>query len=84
VTQRSSFPGLAGAAPRSFFGRGSVGAPPPVVPDFALSNTTVATSWGIQVVGELIPINAPPGVIFRIKETPGATGDEADLAVVNG
>lgn len=86
MTQRSSFPGLAGAAPRSFFGRGSVGAPPPPepVPDFVLSNDTVATAWGVVLVGTLTPINAPAGAFFRLKQTAGLSGDESGYAVVNG
>ena len=57
---------------------------PTASPDFTLSNATVATIWGTVTVGELTPINAPPGVTFRLVQTSGAVGDEAGLAVVNG
>lgn len=85
MTQRFSFPGIAGAAPRSFFGRAADGVPPPEpVPDFALSNDTVATAWGVVLVGTLTPINAPAGAYFRLKQTAGLSGDESGYAVVNG
>lgn len=54
------------------------------VPDFTLSNATVATTWGTVQVGTLTPINAPPGAYFVLVEGTGAIGDEAGLAVVNG
>lgn len=75
MIQRFTFPGLAPPVPRSFMGRaGSAG-----VPDFSLSNSSVATSWGTAIVGELIPNGAtPPGVYFVLVDEP------AGLAVVNG
>lgn len=53
-------------------------------PDFTLSNATVTTEFGLVTVGTLTPVNAPPGVTFRIKETAGASGDDAGFAVRNG
>ena len=53
-------------------------------PDFSLTNASVVTAWGLVTVGELTPINAPAGVTFRIKESAGASGDDAGFAVVNG
>lgn len=47
-------------------------------PGFTISNTTVTTAWGNVVVGELIPLNAPPGAYFRLRD------ETAGLAVVNG
>lgn len=52
--------------------------------DFALSATTVATTWGVVTVGTLTPINAPQGAYFLLVEGAAASGDEAGLAVVNG
>lgn len=57
---------------------------PSGAPDFTLSNATVTTAWGLVTVGELTPTGAPADAYFVLVEGAGATGDEADIAVVNG
>jgi hypothetical protein len=47
-------------------------------PDFSLSNSSAATTWGTVAIGDLTPLNAPAGVTFRV------VGEPAGLAVVNG
>lgn len=63
---------------------GSRGRAATAAPDFALSATTVTTTWGVVTVGTLTPINAPQGAYFLLVEGAAASGDEAGLAVVNG
>jgi hypothetical protein len=48
------------------------------VPDFSLSASTATTTGGTVAIGDLIPINAPAGVTFRLVNEP------AGLAVGNG
>ena len=60
-------------------GIGRLGAAgPSVTPDFVLTNSEVTTAWGVVTVGDLVPINAPAGVTFRL------VFEDAGLAVVNG
>ncbi len=47
-------------------------------PDFTLSNSVISTAWDVRLIGELLPVNAPAGVIFV------AVGEPAGLGVVNG
>lgn len=47
-------------------------------PDFSLSNSVVGTAWDVRLIGELLPVNAPAGVIFELVDEP------AGIAVVNG
>ncbi len=52
--------------------------------DFSLSASSVATTWGVQTVGTLTPIDAPAGAYFVIVEDTNPSGEYAGIAVVNG